>query len=37
MRIAVFADNHGNPYATKAVLDAISESGGYDSVFITGA
>lgn len=36
MRIAVFADNHGNPYSTRAVLDAISGIGNYDAVVAAG-
>jgi predicted phosphodiesterase len=36
MRIAVFADNHGNPYSTRAVLKAISNSGWFDTVVAAG-
>ena len=36
MRIAVFADTHGNPYATRAVLKAISDSGPFDTVVAAG-
>lgn len=36
MRIAVFADIHGNPFATRAVLDAISEDGVFDAVVLAG-
>lgn len=36
MRIAVFADIHGNPFATRAVLDVISEDGVFDAVVLAG-
>lgn len=36
MRIAVFSDIHGNPYATHAVLDAIKKEGGFDTVIMDG-
>jgi hypothetical protein len=36
MRIAVFADNHGNPYSTRAVLKAISNVGLFDAVVAAG-
>lgn len=36
MRIAVFADNHGNPYSTRAVLKAISNEGLFDAVVAAG-
>lgn len=36
MRIAVFADIHGNPYATRAVLDAIADFGEFDAVVMAG-
>jgi predicted phosphodiesterase len=36
MRIAVFADTHGNPYATRAVLKAISDFGSFDAVVAAG-
>ena len=36
MRIAVFADTHGNPYSTRAVLKAISDSGSFDAVVAAG-
>jgi hypothetical protein len=36
MRIAVFADNHGNPHSTRAVLKAISDSGLFDAVVVAG-
>jgi predicted phosphodiesterase len=36
MRIAVFADIHGNPYATRAVLDAIAKNGLFDAVVMAG-
>ena len=36
MRIAVFADNHANPYSTSAVLKAISNTGNYDAVVAAG-
>jgi len=36
MRIAVFADTHGNPYSTRAVLKAISASGSFDAVVAAG-
>ena len=35
-RIAVFSDNHGNPFATRAVLKAISEDGSFDAVVSAG-
>lgn len=36
MRIAIFADIHGNPYATRAVLDSIGEDGVFDAVVMAG-
>ena len=36
MRIAVFADNHGNPHSTRAVLKAISDVGLFDAVVVAG-
>ena len=36
MRIAIFADNHGNPFATRAVLDAIADNGIFDAVVAAG-
>jgi predicted phosphodiesterase len=36
MRIAVFSDIHGNPYATRTVLDAISERCSFDAVVLAG-
>jgi predicted phosphodiesterase len=36
MRIAVFADIHGNPYSTRVVLDAISDRGVFDAVVMAG-
>jgi hypothetical protein len=36
MRIAVFADTHGNPYSTRAVLKAISDFGPFDAVVAAG-
>ena len=36
MRIAVFADIHGNPFATRAVLDAIGADGVFDAVVMAG-
>jgi hypothetical protein len=36
MRVAVFADTHGNPYSTQAVLKAISDSGSFDAVVAAG-
>jgi len=36
MRIAVFSDIHGNPFATQAALDAISGSGAFDAVVMAG-
>jgi len=36
MKIAVFADNHGNPYSTRAVLKAISDAGKFDAVAMAG-
>jgi len=32
MRIAIFSDIHGNPYAARAVLAAITERGNFDAV-----
>jgi len=36
MKIAVFADNHGNPFATQAVLNDIAETGDFDAVVLAG-
>ena len=36
MRIAIFADIHGNPFATRAVLDAIADNGVFDAVVMAG-
>lgn len=36
MRIAVFADIHGNPYSTREVLNAISDFGVFDAVALAG-
>ncbi len=36
MRIAVFSDLHGNPYACRAVLDAIDKEGKFDAVAAAG-
>ena len=36
MRIAVFSDVHGNPYACKAVLDAIEREGAFDARIAAG-
>jgi predicted phosphodiesterase len=36
MRIAIFADIHGNPFATRAVLDAIADDGVFDAVVTAG-
>ena len=36
MRIAVFSDIHGNPYATHAALDAIAADGEFDAVVMAG-
>ncbi len=36
MRIAVFSDIHGNPFACKAVLDAVAEDGIFDAVAVAG-
>lgn len=36
MRIAVFSDIHGNPYACRAVLDAVAEDGAFDAVVVAG-
>lgn len=36
MRIAVFADIHGNPFATQAVLDAIRDDGVFDVTVLAG-
>ena len=36
MRIIVFSDIHGNPYACRAVLDAIAYHGELDAIVIAG-
>jgi predicted phosphodiesterase len=36
MRIATFADIHGNPYATRAVLGAIEDNAVFDAVVMAG-
>lgn len=36
MRIAVFSDLHGNPYACRAVLDAIEKEGEFDAIAAAG-
>jgi predicted phosphodiesterase len=36
MRIAVFSDIHGNPYACKAVLDRIASIGEFDEIIAAG-
>jgi predicted phosphodiesterase len=36
MRIAVFSDLHGNPFACKAVLEAIEKVGPFDAVVAAG-
>ena len=36
MRIAVFSDIHGNPFATRVVLDATVTKGSFDAVVSTG-
>ena len=36
MRIAVFSDIHGNPYAAEAVLNAIQGDGPFDAVIAAG-
>lgn len=36
MRIAIFSDLHGNPYACRAVLRAIRQQGSFDSVIAAG-
>lgn len=36
MRIAVFSDVHGNPFACRAVLDAIAADGAFDAVVNAG-
>ena len=36
MRIAVFADIHGNPFSTRAVLEAIADNGFFDAVVLAG-
>jgi len=36
MRIAVFSDIHGNPFACKAVLDSIKNGGYFDAVIAAG-
>ncbi len=36
MRIAVFSDIHGNPFATRAVLDTIADDGVFDAVVMAG-
>ena len=36
MRIAVFSDIHGNPYACQAVLDALAADGEFDAIVAAG-
>ena len=36
MRIAVFSDLHGNPFACRAVLDAIATQGAFDAIIGAG-
>lgn len=36
MRVAVFSDIHGNPYACRAVLEAIAKEGELDAVVAAG-
>jgi Calcineurin-like phosphoesterase superfamily domain len=36
MRLAIFSDLHGNPYACKAVLDAIARAGSFDAILAAG-
>jgi predicted phosphodiesterase len=36
MRIAVFSDLHGNPYACRAVLDEIERQGKFDAIVAAG-
>ncbi|MCH7662364.1 MAG: metallophosphoesterase family protein [Chloroflexi bacterium] len=36
IRIAIFSDIHGNPYATRAALDAIAVDGQFDTVVMAG-
>lgn len=36
MRIAVFSDLHGNPYACQAVLDEIEKHGPFDAIVAAG-
>ncbi|MDH5508628.1 MAG: metallophosphoesterase family protein [Anaerolineae bacterium] len=36
MRIAVFSDIHGNPYACEAVLDALAADGEFDAIVFAG-
>jgi predicted phosphodiesterase len=36
MRVAVFSDLHGNPYACRAVLDAIKKEGAFDAIAVAG-
>jgi hypothetical protein len=36
MRLAIFSDVHGNPYACEAVLQAIAQAGSFDAVLAAG-
>lgn len=36
MRLAIFSDVHGNPFALEAVLQAIEQEGGFDLVLAAG-
>ncbi len=36
MRVIVFSDIHGNPYACEAVLQAIKDEGAYDAILAAG-
>ena len=36
MRLAVFSDVHGNPFALKAVMEAIEQDGKFDRVVVAG-
>jgi hypothetical protein len=36
MRLAIFSDVHGNPYACEAVLQAIAQAGTFDAILAAG-